>query len=68
MTACPKQESAFQDLFFGGLLRMSGSQFQQFNEDLNKMLGSTLPVCIIICILAVCGMVSQPETECGPLQ
>lgn len=27
---------------------MSGSQFQQFNEDLNKMLGSTLPVCIII--------------------
>lgn len=24
---------------------MSGSQFQQFNEDLNKMLGSTLPLC-----------------------
>lgn len=47
---------------------MSGSQFQQFNEDLNKMLGSTLPVCIIICILAVCGMVSQPEIERGPLQ
>lgn len=23
---------------------MSGSQFQQFNEDLNKMLGSTLTV------------------------
>lgn len=44
MTACPKQESAFQDLFFGGLLRMSGSQFQQFNEDLNKMLGSTQTV------------------------
>lgn len=27
---------------------MSGSQFQQFNEDLNKMLGSTLTVSIII--------------------
>lgn len=53
---------------FGGLLRMSGSQFQQFNEDLNKMLGSTLPVSIIICILVVCGMVSQPGIEHGPLQ
>lgn len=47
---------------------MSGSQFQQFNEDLNKMLGSTLPVSIIICILVVCGMVSQPGIEHGPLQ
>lgn len=46
---------------------MSGSQFQQFNEDLNKMLGSTLPVSII-CILVVCGMVSQPGVERGPLQ
>lgn len=27
---------------------MSGSQFQQFNEDLNKMLGSTLTVSIIL--------------------
>lgn len=27
---------------------MSGSQFQQFNEDLNKMLGSTLIVSIIL--------------------
>lgn len=27
---------------------MSGSQFQQFNEDLNKMLGSTLIVSIIV--------------------
>lgn len=26
---------------------MSGSQLQQFNEDLNKMLGSTLTVSII---------------------
>lgn len=26
---------------------MSGSQFQQFNEDLNKMLGSTLTVSIV---------------------
>lgn len=26
---------------------MSGSQFQQFNEDLNKMLGSTVTVSII---------------------
>lgn len=25
---------------------MSGSQFQQFNEDLNKMLGSTLTVSV----------------------
>ena len=33
---------------FGGLLRMSGSQVQQFNEDLNKMLGSTLTVSIIL--------------------
>lgn len=51
MTACPKQESAFQDLYFGGLLRMSGSQFQQFNEDLNKMLGSTQTVSITFPLL-----------------
>lgn len=27
---------------------MSGSQFQQFNEDLNKMLGSTLTVSVVL--------------------
>lgn len=27
---------------------MSGSQFQQFNEDLNKMLGSTRTVSIVL--------------------
>lgn len=47
------QESAFQDLFFGGLLRMLGSQFQQFNEDLNKMLGSTKKKSNLIWILDV---------------
>lgn len=30
---------------------MSGSQFQQFNEDLNKMLGSTQMVSIIYQLL-----------------
>lgn len=32
---------------------MSGSQFQQFNEDLNKMLGSTQTVSIT-CPLLLC--------------
>lgn len=30
---------------------MSGSQFQQFNEDLNKMLGSTQTKLSITCLL-----------------
>lgn len=30
---------------------MSGSQFQQFNEDLNKMLGSTLTVSTVFFFL-----------------
>lgn len=38
----PEAESAFQGLFLEVYYVCLGSQFQQFNEDLNKMLGSIL--------------------------
>lgn len=45
---------------------MSGSQFQQFNEDLNKMLGSTLTVSVIFLTLACFGMkVEDSNTKMG---
>lgn len=47
---------------------MSGSQFQQFNEDLNKMLGSTQMVSIMYqLLLCMLKFALSPYCSCQPL-